>query len=464
MAPDTGSPDQAIKDILPGAGDRSKWVGVGRAAAWLSLYLLLVSLPLLVLLLGEVPPGTEFWWDFAMALGFAAVSMMGVQFALTARFKRLTAPYGIDIVYFFHRFLAIAALGVAFAHFAIIWIFYRDQVGTINPLEAPWHMTAGRLALLFFALAVITSEWRKLLGLEYGAWRILHSVFAMAGFALAIAHVLEVGYYTQEPLKRALWLSATLAWVALAIWVRLIRPARQKQRPYRVAEVRDEGSETWTLALEPDGHRGIEKFKPGQFVWLTLRASPFAVKEHPFSISSPPQRLPRVELTIRALGDFTREIGGVRVGETAYLDGPYGIFTHHGYPAAPGFGFIVGGVGITPVIGMLRAMAEEKEQRPCWLFFANPTLDRTLFREELDVLSEKLNLTVIHIIEDPPEDWDGETGYLTKDMIVRHIPAGRSPALQWFLCGPPPMLAAAQDQLHELGVPSGRIQVEIFNL
>jgi NAD(P)H-flavin reductase len=109
-------------------------------------------------------------------------------------------------------------------------------------------------------------------------------------------------------------------------------------------------------------------------------------------------------------------------------------------------------------------MAEEKEQRPCWLFFANPSPERILFREELAALSDKLDLSVIHILEDPPEDWDGETGYLTRDMIHRHLPAGCPPALQWFLCGPPPMLAAAQDQLQELGVPSGRIQVEIFNL
>ena len=51
---------------------------------WISVYLMLVLAPLLILMLGEMPPGSGFWWDFSMALGFAAMAMMGVQFLRTA--------------------------------------------------------------------------------------------------------------------------------------------------------------------------------------------------------------------------------------------------------------------------------------------------------------------------------------------------------------------------------------------
>ncbi len=50
------------------------------ATFWISIYLALVLAPLAVLKLGEVPPGSGFWWDFSMALGFAGMAMMGVQF------------------------------------------------------------------------------------------------------------------------------------------------------------------------------------------------------------------------------------------------------------------------------------------------------------------------------------------------------------------------------------------------
>jgi predicted ferric reductase len=435
-----------------------------RAAAWITLYLALVALPMLVLFLGDVPPGVAFWWDLSKALGFAAVSMIGVQFILTGRFRAPAYPFGIDIIYFLHRYLAIIAAALAFAHFAIMWLLYEDALGVINPLEAPWYMTLGRVGLVTFILAVVTSEWREQLGLKYEWWRLLHIFLAMTGFLAAVAHILGVGYYTAAPTTRALWLSLTLSWLLLIIWVRIVRPSLLRRRPYRVRAVRSETGEVSTLVLEPDGHSGLRNFQPGQFVWLTLGRSPFAIREHPFSLSSAPHQLPEVAMTIRELGDFTQAIPSVPEGEIAYLDGPFGIFSHHRLPRAPGFVYIVGGVGITPVISMLRAMAQEGERRPLWLFYANPAIEQVIFREELDELAGQLDLTLIHILQEPPEEWAGETGMLTREMLDKHLPSERIGKLHYFLCGPPPMLEAAEEHLDDMGVPRRHVHVEIFNL
>lgn len=93
---------------------------VASALTWLTVYLLMVLAPLIILNMGEVPPGSGFWWDLSMALGFAGMAMMGVQFFLTARFKRVSAPFGIDIIYYFHRYLSIVAFVFIFLHFLII--------------------------------------------------------------------------------------------------------------------------------------------------------------------------------------------------------------------------------------------------------------------------------------------------------------------------------------------------------
>jgi len=435
-----------------------------RAAAWIALYLVVVALPLLVLFLDDTPRGVEFWWDFSKAIGFASISMMGVQFVLTGRFRAAAAPFGIDIIYFLHRYLAIFAALLAFGHFAIMWLLYEDALGVINPLVAPWYMTLGRVGLAAFILAVVTSEWRERLGLAYEPWRVLHIVLAILGFMAGIGHILGVAYYTEAPSTRALWLSMTLSWVLLIIWVRVIRPARLKRRPYRVSGVRQETDKVWTLELEPDGHRGLRGFQPGQFAWLTLGVSPFAIREHPFSLSSAPQSLPRLEMTIRELGDFTGSISEVKEGEIAYIDGPFGIFSHHRLPDAPGFVFIVGGVGVTPVISMLRAMAHECERRPLWMFYANPDIDSVIFREELGELADRLDLKLIHILQEPPEDWTGETGMLTREMLAKHLPEDRIGEFHFFLCGPPPMLEAAEEHLTGLSVPRRHLHVEIFNL
>lgn len=104
---------------------------------------------------------------------------------------------------------------------------------------------------------------------------------------------------------------------------------------------------------------------------------------------------------------------------------------------------------------MLRTMAAAGEARQCWLFFANPTVDRILFREELDSLTGKLNLKLIHVIQDAPDGWRGERGYLDREMLLRHSRVRECAALHWFICGPPPMLAAAEEELQPFASRQG---------
>lgn len=435
------------------------------AAGWIALYLLLVLAPFAALLPGELPPSRGVWFDLSVALGFAGMAMMGVQFALTSRFRGLSAPFGIDVIYLFHRYLAWVALAVVAAHFAILWLFETAALGpTIDPREAPWELTAGRAALLCFALAVVTSEWRKPLRLEYGLWRYLHVALATLGFGAAVAHIVGVGNFTAAPGKRALWLSVTLAWALLLVWVRIVRPWRQQGRPWRVVEVRPERNDTVTLALEPEGHEGLRRFMPGQFAWLTLRASPFGLREHPYTIASAPEQLPRVEFGIKALGDFSAEVARVRPGERAWLDAPYGVFSIDRHRDAPGLVGVVGGVGITPLLSMLRSMAARGDRRPVWLFCGNKGWDDVAYREELETLRGKLDLQLVHILEEPPEDWKGECGLMTRELLERHLPAALRGRMHYFLCGPTPMTEAAEAALRTLGVPSGQIHTEIFEL
>ena len=246
------------------------------AAVWIAIYLLLVLGPVLVMLIGPAA-GAGFWWDFAMAIGFAAMAMFGVQFALTARFRRATAPFGIDIIYYFHRFAAVLALLMVFAHALIVLADSPGALSPRNPLSAPWHMTAGRLALLCFAAVVASSLWRKQLKIEYDRWRIWHTLLAAAGFLLALAHINGAGYSIEESAERLLWTAYAAFWILLVAHIRLVRPWLLSRSPYQVVEVRQETRDSWTLAVEPRRGDGI-RFQPGQFAWLTARASPFQLK------------------------------------------------------------------------------------------------------------------------------------------------------------------------------------------
>ena len=432
------------------------------AAFWISVYLVLVLAPLLILTLGEVPSGSGFWWDFSMALGFTGMAMMGVQFLLTARFRRASTPFGIDIIYYFHRYLAIMAVTLLFLHFFIIRINYAEALGVVNPLHAPWYMSAGRLSLVLFALLIVTSLWRKPLRIHYDEWRMLHIGLAMAAFLLALLHIEGVGYYIDAPAKRWLWTGYTLFWLWLIVYLRLIKPWKMRSKPYRVVEVQQERGNSWTLAMEPDEHEGI-RFSPGQFAWLTLRESPWHVKEHPFSFSSSADKQDRLEFTIKELGDFTRTIKNTQLGEIAYLDGPFGAFSVDQYPEAPGYVFIAGGVGVAPIISMLRTLADRHEHRPLWFIYCNNCWHDVIFREELEALKERLNLRLVHVLTKPPPDWKGESGFVTQQLLLKFLPDDAY-NYEYFLCGPKPMSEAVQQSLHNLEVPLGKVHFEIFDM
>lgn len=431
------------------------------ALLWLGIYLLAVTAPLFALLPGTVLPGRGFVWDFAMALGYAGMAMLGVQFVLTARFKRATAPFGIDIVYYFHRYLAIAALAIVLAHYALLRVNSPLALGPVDPREAAAHMTAGRVALGLFVLLVVSSLLRKWLGFEYDLWRRVHAALSTIAFALAIWHLLGAANYLVGGWKQGLWALYGAFWLGVIGYVRLVRPWRLARRPWRVVDVRPERGQVHTLTLEPDDHRGLQ-FAPGQFAWLTLRASPYAMREHPFSIASSAARSDRIELSIKALGDFTSTIGTVRKGEIAWVDAPYGTFGVDLRPDAEGYVFIVGGIGIAPALSMLRTLADRGERRPLWMFYGNRAWDRVAFREELEHLVQVLPLRLIHILQEPPADWQGEQGLITEELCARHLPATRA-RLEYFICGPTPMTHVAEIALAHLGVPAERVHSEIFD-
>jgi NAD(P)H-flavin reductase len=63
-------------------------------------------------------------------------------------------------------------------------------------------------------------------------------------------------------------------------------------------------------------------------------------------------------------------------------------------------------------------------------------LETTTFQRELEELESDINLRVVHVLEEPPEDWEGERGFVSADVLERHLPHG-SRDWQYFVCGPP---------------------------
>ncbi len=431
-----------------------------RGAVWVAIYLLFILAPLFALLAGSLPPARDFWTEFMAAIGYAGLAMMGLQFGLTARFRYVTEPWGEDVIYHFHRQISQIAVGLVVVHALVLSATRPAMLTPLNFIQAPWSVWFAVLSITALIVLVVTALWRVRLKISYETWHLTHIVLAVVAVAAGLLHMAGSGFYLVDPWKRALWIALPLFWIALLLYVRIVKPLFMLRRPYRVAEVRQERGDTWTVVMQPDGHPGF-RFSPGQFGWLTLWGTPFKITGHPFSFSSSAAVTDgRVEMSIRNLGDFTSDIQRAPVGQRVYLDGPYGAFTI-GSPADMHV-LIAGGVGVTPMMSMIRTLADQGDERPVVLLYGSKDWEAITFREELEALKARLNLTIVHVLANPPADWTGEQGHITAEMFKRHLPP-RYADHEYFICGPGVMMDAIEKTLGELDVPLAKYHSERYS-
>ncbi|MFN2443066.1 MAG: ferric reductase-like transmembrane domain-containing protein [Thermoanaerobaculia bacterium] len=428
---------------------------------WVGLYLLVVLAPIFLMMVPPVPSGRTFWLEFSIALGFVGLTQIAVQFVLIARFRSVTAPYGIDVILQYHRHIALMAVVAILAHPTIIVIDNPSRLELLNPVGGNWASRAGMASIACLVGIVVTSVFRERLRLDYERWRMIHLLLGVAAIVFAQVHVSLAGLYTNTLWKHAIWIVSAAAMVGLVLYLRLIKPAWQRNYRWEVSEIRALPGETFSLSLKPVGHEGL-RFLPGQFAWIKLANSPYTLEEHPFSFSSSAERTDHLEFGIKALGDFTGRLDDIPAGTRAYLDGPHGAFSIDRYPAV-GYVFISGGVGITPILSFLNTMADRRDPRPVLLIHADKRLDEIAYREEIVALQERLTLDVIYVLEDPPEGWDGESGFVTAELLERTVPEDAFTRM-FFLCGPPPMTEAVFSALVEKGVDRKHVQMEVFKL
>jgi predicted ferric reductase len=390
--------------------------------------------------------------------------MLGLEFALISHLRPVALPFGMDALIQFHRELGTMALVFVLAHPLLLFVDGLP-LSTLNPLGGTPVTQLGVLGLIGLLLIVGLSFGRKKLRFKYEYWQLTHGLLSVATFVLAIWHMARVDRYFSIPSMQGIWFLYGILLIGLLAWYRLALPIQMLRRPWVVVENKAEIGDSRTVTLKPDGHAGWS-FSGGQFAWLTTGKSPFSIYHHPISMSSggEMEQTGTVQFTIRNLGDWS---GGVvpklRAGDKVWVDGPHGVFNID-HEQAQGFILMGGGVGITPMRSIIHTMIQREDFRPVVLFFAADSEDDLTFREEWEELPKRYpNVKVCFVLTHPSADWQGETGYISQEILERHLPA------QWkrfmvFICGPEPMMDAMEKLLLAMGVPGDQVQTERFNM
>jgi propane monooxygenase reductase subunit len=224
----------------------------------------------------------------------------------------------------------------------------------------------------------------------------------------------------------------------------------------RVTPVEDLTPDTRRLELQLIEPAELE-FHPGQYVDITI---PGSDAHRSFSMANLPSDKGRLEFMIKLYPDgrFSGLLdSGLNGGDELQIKGPYGVFTLRDQSPRRLL-FIGGGAGMAPILCLLRSLVERGIDRPATYYYGARAETDLFHREELRQLESEL--PAFRFVPALSEGaWDGESGLIT-DVVERLEEDFKD--VDAYVCGPPPMVEAAQALLMGKGVPESRIYFDKF--
>ncbi|WP_181699824.1 hybrid-cluster NAD(P)-dependent oxidoreductase [Chthonobacter albigriseus] len=207
------------------------------------------------------------------------------------------------------------------------------------------------------------------------------------------------------------------------------------------------------------------RFKPGQF--LTFE---FPLPDGPvnrcYTIASSPMRPHTVSITVKRVpnGPVSNWLHDhCRRGTAVKAIGPMGDFTCVDAPAAK-YLFLSGGSGVTPLMSMSRAFADLGGPVDIVFVHAARSPRDIVFRQELDLMAQRLpGFRVVHLVETPGDQlgWPGTMGRISPEFLKLAAPDLATRSV--FCCGPDPFMKAARTLLADLGLPAENYHQESFD-
>ena len=415
----------------------------------------------------------RFTGSLANLLGLCGLLGFVLMVALGTRFHWIERFLGLDRVYRIHKILGVAVLFMLVGHALLRTLFFSMSHGGKWEWSFLFYFSTNNVPLLIGHLAVYLLVLIVPLAIfgrhriSYWLWKNSHFLVYPA-VALGFVHAwLEQGKRFASPSNLLFFLPIGAILIFLSAY-RMMAAYRLKRRAtWKVAEVVRETNDTSTLVLErPEGPGPFASRKAGQFAIIRVHDGKKWSQPHPFTISAPPHS-DKLHFTIKAAGKFTSAVPSLAPGTKVLCEGPYGIFSMN-FEKENEIVMISGGVGITPFLSSIRHALKISAESRLVLFCCNKTYDDIIAREELHAASQKLNLTIVHVLskvrkEDLPEGDEKthfENGYFSSALASKYVLGLEA---SFYLCGPPPMQIGVLKALKEsFGVPPWKVRRELF--
>jgi predicted ferric reductase len=400
--------------------------------------------------------------------GLMTIGVMSVAIMLAVRPAVLESRLGgLDKMYRLHKWLGIAALVMAVAHWLWIklprWLFDHGIVAApardvtpdavtsafaflraLRPAAYPIGEWSFYAVVLLIVLALL--KW-----FPYRYFFKTHRLLAIAYLFLAFHSVvlMKLAYWYEAVAPALVMLVAAGSVAALLILFGKAGRSRQavgvidgatNHPDMNILEVAIRLRDRW------GGHEA------GQFAFVSFDDGE---GPHPFTISSSWRGDGRMLFLIKELGDYTKTLPGrLKAGDLVRVEGPYGRFNFNG--GKPRQIWISAGIGITPFLSRMSQLASAPDGKVVDLFHASSALDGEALQHLRRLRRQAAEANVrLHIHRT-------REVRLNAERICQVVPEWRA-ADVWF-CGPPAFGQALRADFAARGLPRGDFHQELFQM
>ncbi|MCO7174976.1 FAD-binding oxidoreductase [Sporolactobacillus kofuensis] len=412
-----------------------------------------------------------------MILGTIAYTWLMAELVISARPKFIERFFGLNHFYQFHGAAAIMSIMLSLLHKQLedaIWGHFLHTVRQIGDLALILFIVLASLSLFFMTRTIIRRipfletlrsflEQKLHVDFKYSVW--IHNANVIA-IVLVFAHVFMLSAFYQ----RNIWICSiyTLYFaIAFGYYVnhKFIKQRYAMRKHYRVTAIINESPNVHTFVFTRIKGK-IPRYKAGQFIFLRFLTKELNGEEHPFSITSNPRDRYHLSVTIKSVGDFTRAISRIPLNTQVMIEGPFGILGNSVRRHKTDIALVAGGIGITPMISILKDIKQTYVDRRVLLIWCVPTRKELMFHDLINDLSAQMpHFSFVPILSREIDEL-GESGHLNQEKMQRllatyHYHPKRT---DYIICGPSKMMESVTHILHCFHVHKKNIHLEDFSL
>lgn len=205
-----------------------------------------------------------------------------------------------------------------------------------------------------------------------------------------------------------------------------------------IVDIINETHDIKTFRFKRKNGKGFMTFLGGQFLSFQIKDDNKLLRS--YSISGSCENRSTLQVSIKKLNDGVGSgwFHSLEVGDSVFAFPPGGLFSDDTLDSDKKRIFVGGGIGITPLLSMIKTNIDRSNRIPLSLFYGMNSVKDMAFHKELQLLEDTYdNFSYFPILSNKDESWSGDTGFISYDYITSKLSIDKND--NFYFCGPPVM-------------------------